>query len=402
MYTPRLFVFALLLAITLRPAAAEAVSADTVVSLSWDGTYETDLSGVPGAPDYVDWSKAYVPFAKLHFSAASACTDFDAADIVEWDAQFEGGTTYYVANKTGEKSTSTATNASISYDQYVEPGAAYLFSGYSRCDGAQPLTWDSAMYYSQVVEVPPVIARAQLQSPQTGRYFNKLKAGESFKVKIEEYTPRDYSSAQFDPRVFVVFEGAGIAKTEVEITDRTKNEIEGIQPTQTGTLTVKVKVQNYLYYRDDWHNVNDDWDDYDWEAKVPAPDYQTTLLSTDVTCDHVFDGVQCPHYGEPVFRAVPYTLESAPLEIPVESTWCLIQDRADSNNHMDLAEGCNSCSDHYNANANWWEDACSTETTDPPDDSLPGGLGCAAAGTGLSLWWLGVVLLPAVRRGRAR
>lgn len=403
MPTLRKRVAALVLVLALAPAAAEAVSASTTVSVTWDGTYQTDLSGVPGAPA-LDWSKSAVPYAKLHFSATTACTDFNGADLTEWDTQFEGGTTFYVANKTATGKTTGAVNASVSYDQYLEAGAAYLFSGYSYCNGAQPLSWDSDLYYSQVVEVPPVIARVTIKSPKTGRYFNKLKAGEALQIGISEYTPRDYSSAQYDPRVYLVAEGAGFAKKEFDITDRTKSTLDGITPTQKGTLTLKLKVQNYLYYIDDWHNVNDDWSGYDWQSRQPSADYATTLFSTDRTCTYVSNGVQCPNFGKPIYRAVPYTLESKPLEIPVEDTWCLIQDRTDSWTNVNLSEGCHSCSSHYNANANWWEDACAT-TTDPTTDPKkpePGGFSCAAAGSSLALGWLGLALVPAVRRRRAR
>jgi MYXO-CTERM domain-containing protein len=391
----------LMLGLGLGPASSEAtVSAGTAVTLTWDGTYQTNLSGVPGAPD-IDWSEASVPYAKLHFSATSTCADFDGADVFVWDPQYEGGTTYYVANKAGTAKTETAVDASVSYDQYVHAGAAYLFSGYSRCDGAAPLTWDSDMYFSQVVEVPPVIARVWVKSQKTGRFFNKLKAGETLRISVGEYTPRDFSSATFDPRVYVVVEGAGVARKEYDITDRTKTDFDDIKPTQKGTLTLKLKVQNYLYYRDDWHNVQEDWSGYDWESKVPAPDYATTLLSTDRTCDHVSDGVPCPKFGQPIFRAVPYTLESAPLEIPVEETWCLVQDRANSKNHVVLDEGCHSCSATYNANADPWEDACAPADPDKPGAGL-GGLSCSATGSGLALAWLGLALLPALRRRRGR
>lgn len=391
------FVFALVLALALAPAASGAVSADTSVSLTWDGTYVTDLSGVPGAPS-IDWSKAVVPYARLRFSATSACVDFDGAEITEWDTQFEGGS-YFVAGKTATGQTTGAVQASVSYDQYLHAGAAYLFSGFSYCNGAQPLTWDSNLYYSQAIEVPPVIARLTFKSLKTGRYFNKLKVGETLQVGVDEYTPRDFSSAQYDPRVFLVVEGAGVAKKEYDITDQTKSDIGDIKPTQKGTLTLTLKVQNYLYYIDDWHNVNDDWSSYDWQSRQPNADYATTLLSTDRLCDHVSDGVQCPNYGKPKFRAVPYTLESKPLQVPVEDTWCLIQDRADASTYVIAGEGCHECSSHYNANANLWDDACAAPDPGTPDPS-PGVFSCAAGGPGTALGWLGLALMPALRRRR--
>ncbi|MGC4118631.1 MAG: hypothetical protein QM765_29555 [Myxococcales bacterium] len=387
----------LMLAFMLVPAVAKAgVHAETTSTLTWDGKLVTDLSGVPGAPD-IDWSKSKVPYAKLHFSAATACTDFDGAEIVPWEAQYQGGTTDYLANKTGVTKTSTAVNADISYDQYVSPGAAYVYSGYGYCDGADPLTWDSDWFFTSVVEVPPVISSVSLKSPKTLRYFNKLKVGETLKIEVTEYTPRSFSSAIFDPRVFVVVEGAGVAKKEYDITDRTENELTDVKPTQKGTLTLKVKVQNYLYYRDDWHNVNMDWQ-YQWKDKF-VPDFATTLFSQDSTCDTVFDGVPCANYGKPIFRAVPYTLESAAMEIPVEDSWCLIQDRAEASSTERIAsEGCHSCSSHYNANAEWYEDACAPANPDKPGLST---FSCASAGSGLAFGWLGLALLPALRRRRS-
>ena len=435
------FVFVL----SLSPAA---LAAD--VTATWDGTYITDPSQVPADfPANAPGPAPYPSYAKISLKVATNCAVAgvnDSTKITGWTPQpsaygilqrdilscvsdYEGCNLYnlfYAGRLYAEKDQG---NASVTYDAYVRPGAAYVLTGTQvcyiddnkgrRCGGNATEFPRCHGWRSPKVEIPPVLHSVTITSKKQYKNFNTFKAGAT--LSIEDYNfydalPDKKSSFELPIQKTLIVEGPGIPQTEYDLTNWDMHDsIAVLTPTSAGTMRLKLRTRGYTYYYDHWHgNKDDDWNWYDWNKLYPNPTYtEQTLYSTNKLCDEIFDVHQlndpsdderCSGYGEPIYHAELFSLESEWLEIPVTDDWCLIKKEKRDPFYLVSAipsEGCHSCSSKYSEERNLWDpDPCAASTEEDGDDPSEddSSSGCSAAGAGFVSSGILFALFPALRR----
>ncbi len=392
---------AALLSLALIPQLSLAAN----VSLTWDGTFVSDPAELP--EEYIGgWEpgpgtgRMQEPsLAKLVFSGQTNCalsSSEDSTKLSVWEHQVSDLKIFDCTSNPGSGMAcavahyeeTDAQNSAISFVRYVLPGAAYNVSGNQVCylnDGLERRCGsDEALYgkchswTTERVEVPPILRSVQIYSSKAYKSFNTFKAGATLQIRaLYPYLfPNNRISSALPVKHTLIIEGPGIPQTEYVIPqygifDETPIEVT---PTSAGTMRLKVRSQGYTYYTDHYHGgANDDWGEmYDWNQLYPNPTYtEQTLYSTDKTCDEVWDvhvaddptdDERCPGYGDPIYRAELFNLESEWIEIPVTDDWCVVQTRTPAR-ELDARpeEGCHPCSAQFDGDNPRFgsEDPCS-------------------------------------------
>ena len=452
-------ILSLALAGSLFPALALAAD----VSFTWDGNYLRDPNSVPAAFPSPSPGPAPDPtYAKLVVKAATDCalvTPDDSTKLGFWEHQpshyswlmadnfdcvTEPGR---VCQNAGLAQVDNA-NASISFDAYVNPGAAYAISGTQICYIQDDKGWrcggNAAQFprchaWSAKVEVPPVLNGVTISSKKQAKYFNTFKVGAALHLSnVAADLPETTSSYLLPIKQTLIVEGPGIPQAEYDLANWDhRDSLAVLTPTSAGTMRFKVRTQGYTYYMDHWHGgALEDWSKHDWNKQFPNPTYTEERLDSDEKCDKIFnehqpddpdDDEKCPGFGQPKFHAELFSLESEWIEIPVTDDWCLIKTRTPSfpawKKSAIPSEGCHSCSSKYSEERNLWDpDPCATSTeedgddpseggTDPDDAGTSGGSGtsdkeddsssgCSATGAGFVSCGILCALFPALRRRR--
>lgn len=408
---------AALLSLALIPQLSLAAN----VSLTWDGTFVSDPAELP--EEYIGgWEpgpgtgRMQEPsLAKLVFSGQTNCalaSEEDSTKLSVWEHQLGDLKIFDCTSNPGQSmkcaaphtAEATAQNATISFTRYVLPGAAYHVSGNQVCylnDGLERRCGSDEASYGKChswtterVEVPPILRSIQIYSSKAYKSFNTFKAGATLQIRaLYPYLfPNNRISSALPVKHTLIIEGPGIPQTEYVIPKYgVFDEAPEVTPTSAGTMRLKVRSQGYTYYTDHYHGgANDDWGEmYDWNQLYPNPTYtEQTLYSTDQTCDEVWDvhdandpsdDERCPGYGEPIYRAELFDLESEWIEIPVTDDWCVVQPR-DPARELDARpdEGCHPCSAQFDNDNPLFgaEDPCSAnyegDSSGDNDDSNTG------------------------------
>jgi len=391
------------------------VSSNPTISLTWDGKLLTDAEREKLKTEHgLTRLSPVFQYAKLSFSMSSGCSGATSTAVGLMPLQPNALTTLEsVTNVTcssdtpcsyGSASHASPTDSMVSFDAYVHAGAAYLFLGRAECTAN--LSWSKPVAYSPVILIPPVFSSFKFTSKKTLKTFNKLKVGESLKISFEEYNQEELSSAEIPIKKTLIVEGAGVTRREYDVRgppDLRQEGLKDITPTEAGTLTLRLRIQGYVYYSRHTHNVQFDWTDYDWNAATAGkPDlYTADYQSLDQLCDE---------HGLPKYQAESYEMISAPVEIPVLDSWCLTQASRSSpfwGAPVDPNEGCDACSAVYNDNApSYDEEAMCPGSGDSKDkgsnSSSGGGGGCSSVGAGGSAILAALALSLLVRQRRSQ